>query len=300
MKKLSSISAVLFMLFFVFSCDDPAEEMQPTIDDELSCRPFFTKPSKVTGFVKVEWKGKGGKENDEQKHVFASFVAHESTIKSARRKFVPPRGFFLFSVYKEDYTLERKIVAKVLDVGFGDPADKKAWLFAEVISDTKCESSDHSGCSDSDHTDGGCSHDDDGSHDGGCSHDDGGTVHDDSDSGGGCSHDDSDSEGGCSHDDGTDEGCDHDDTDSDHDSGSGGKPDDKGGKGKKCRVGQYLVAKMHDKGSPGVNDGITWKWFENLDGFSIESEPKHLCKKEILKGNLTVHIAKSKNDETGL
>ena len=215
-------------------------------------------------------------------------------------------------MFKSDYTPERKIVAKVIDVGFGD--DKKAWVFAEVTSDTKCDTSDHSGCSDSGHTDGGCSHDDeDSTHDEGCSHDtgtehdDSGTTHEDTGTDGGCDHDDTEtehddtgtvhddteSEGGCDHDDTeTDEGCDHDDTGTDHDEGSGGKPDDKGGKGKQCRVGQSVVIKMHDKGSPGINDGITWKWFENLDGFSIESEPKRLCKKIILNGNLTVHIAK--------
>jgi hypothetical protein len=60
-----------------------------------------------------------------------------------------------------------------------------------------------------------------------------------------------------------------------------------------------VVAKMHDMGSPGTDDGITWKWFKNLDGFTIESEPKHLCKKVILKGNLAVHIAKSKSNAAG-
>lgn len=320
MRKLSTIITVLLMIFFMFACDDPAKEIQREIDEELSFSPFSVKPSKVTGDVQVEWKGKGGSGTVEDKLVYASFDAQESVIQFTKQKFVPAKGSFIFSVYKSDFTPEREIVANVVNVGFSNEQDKKAWIFAKVISDSKCDSSDHSGCSDSDHTEGGCSNDDS-SHDGGCDHDDtgstdgtthdsgGGCDHDDTgstdgtthDSGGGCDHDDTgstddsshDSGGGCDHDDsGSDTGLDHDDTS--HDTGSGGKPDDKGGKGKQCRVGQYVVVKMHDKGSPGTADGITWKWFESLNGFSIESEPHKLCKKTILSGNLVVHIATAK------
>lgn len=284
MKKLSFTCTVFLMLFFVFSCENPAEEIQPEVQDELSRNLFSFKASKVTGFVNVEWKGKGGSGTTEDKLVFASFAAHESTVRSSKKRIVPAKGFFTYAVYKSDFSIERKILAKVMDVGFGNEEEKKAWFFAEIISDTKCDSSDGSGCGDSDHEEGGCSHDDDGTHDEGCSHDDSGEVHDETDTEGGCDHDDTDTDGG----------CDHDDTGTEHDEGSGGKPDDKGGKGKECRVGQFVVVKMHDKGSPGTNDGITWKWFNNLDGFSIDIEPGHLCKKTILKGNLTVHTAKNK------
>ena len=283
MRKLSFISSIFFTLFLVFGCENPAEEFEPKIQDELSSSPASLKASKITGSVQVAWKGKGGSGMVEEKLVFVSFDAHESVTSASKKGLIPSKGLFNFSVFKSDYTPEREIVAKVLEVGFGNSEEKKGWFFAEVISDTKCDSSDDSGCSDSDHTDGGCSHDDgdDGTHDEGCSHDTG-TEHDDTGTEGGCDHDDT----------GTDEGCDHDDTGTEHDEGSGGKPDDKGGKGKQCRVGQYVVAKMHDKGSPGIYDGITWKWFENLDGFSVESEPKRLCKKTILGGNLTVHMSK--------
>lgn len=296
MKKLSQITSILIMLFIVFSCDNQLDEVQPEIEDELSRSHYKFKASKVTGFVQIAWKGKGGKASDGEKLVFASFSGHESTWRSSKKKYFPPKGFFFFSVLKSDFTLERRIIASVVDVGFSEGDEKKAWLYAKVISDTKCDASDHSNCSGSDHTDGGCSHDDS-SHDSGCSHDTG-TDHTDTESGGGCEHDDTDiehDEGGCDHDDGDSEsGCDHDDTT--HDTDKGGKPDDKGGKGKQCRVGQYVVAKMHDKGSPGINDGITWKWVTNLDGFAIEEEPKHLCKKEILSGNLKVHIWKQKEN----
>ena len=287
MRKLSFISSIFFTLFLVFGCENPAEEFEPKIQDELSSRPASLKASKITGSVQVAWKGKGGSGMVEEKLVFVSFDAHESVTSASKKGLIPSKGLFNFSVFKSDYTPEREIVAKVLDVGFSSPLDKKCgWFFAEVISDTKCDSSDNSGCSDSDHTDGGCSHDDgdDATHDEGCSHDTG-TEHDDTGTEGGCDHSDTE----------TDAGCDHDDTGTEHDEGSGGKPDDKGGKGKQCRVGQYVVAKMHDKGSPGIYDGITWKWFENLDGFSVGSEPKSLCKKTILAGNLTVHMSKEQN-----
>lgn len=291
MRKLSFTSLVLVSLLFVFSCDNPSGEIFPEIQDQPNLASTPSNASKVTGFVKIEWKGKGGSGNSTDKQVFASFNAIESVFRSSNNKLIPAKGMFLYSVYKNDSTLEREVLANILEVGFSDPDTKKAWMFAEVISDTKCDPTDHSGCNDSDHSDGGCSHDDgttdDGTaHDEGCSHDDGTTTtHDE-----GCSHDDS----GTSHDE-TDTGgsCGQDHTDTGE--SSGGAPSDKGGKGKLCRVGQFIVVKVHDKGSPGTMDGITWKWLNDLDGFSIETEPEHLCKKIILEGNLKVHNALLKN-----
>jgi hypothetical protein len=291
MKKLSFFFSIWISLFLIFSCDNPVADLQPEMLDELIHKTTPIKASRITGSVQVAWKGKGGSGMVDEKLVFVTFDALESISHSSKNEFVPAKGSFTFSVFKHDYTPEREIVAKVLDVGFSSPLDKKCgWFFAKVISDTKCDSSDDSGCSDSNHTDGGCSHDDDSTHDGGCDHDDTGTDT-------GCDHDDTGTDTGCDHDDtGTDTGCDHDDTGTDHDGGSGGKPDDKGGKGKLCRVGQIVVAKMHDKGTPGINDGITWKWFESLgEDFPIDIEPKHLCQKTILEGNLTVQIASQQN-----
>jgi hypothetical protein len=133
------------------------------------------------------------------------------------------------------------------------------------------------------HDDGGCSHDDGGTDDGGCSHDDGGT--DD----GGCSHDDGGTDdGGCSHDDGStdDGGC--------SGGGSSGGHGQYHVSGKDPRVGQIIVGKLHDGGTPGVdNDGITWKWFHpdnpNLPSIENTADWPHLCKKWIIGGNLTIH-----------
>ena len=124
------------------------------------------------------------------------------------------------------------------------------------------------GCSDGTHDDGGCT--DGGTHDdGGCT--DGGT-HDD----GGCSGGDSHDDGGCSG------------------GGSSGGHGEYHVSGKDPRVGQIIVGKMHDGGTPGVDlDGITWKWFHpenpNLPSIDDIAAWPHLCKKTIIGGNLKIH-----------
>ncbi|MDH4043885.1 MAG: hypothetical protein OEW06_05440 [Gemmatimonadota bacterium] len=149
------------------------------------------------------------------------------------------------------------------------------------------------------HDEGGCSGSDGGmgggDMGGGCGGDDG-TTHDDD----GCSGSDGgmgggDMGGGCSGDDGTthdDGGC----SGSDGHGGAGGVP------GNAPRVGQIVVLKLHDRGTPGFSDdgidtnddGITWKWFlpdnpmlPTIDAYATWS---HLCKKTIIGGNLTVHV----------
>lgn len=108
--------------------------------------------------------------------------------------------------------------------------------------------------------------------------------------------------GGCDgHDggDGSDGGC----------SGGGGHSGGGSVPGKESRVGQVVVVKVHDRSSPGdpadedtPGDGITWKWYL-LDSWAwktaeeqgepllgvIEEWP-HLCKKEIIGGNVVVHM----------
>ena len=60
--------------------------------------------------------------------------------------------------------------------------------------------------------------------------------------------------------------------------------------------------KVHDQATPGAavdgtpGDGITWKWFAENDervGSIMDApseEPRNLCKKTIIGGNLVVHI----------
>lgn len=191
----------------------------------------------------------------------------------------PARGTLVLSMLDDLGQPKRVITAEVTDhpnTGVVIDLDlAKAWYVGEVVSDVKM----HAGCDGHDgSTDGGCSGDD-GTTDGGCSGDDGTTD-------GGCSGGDGTTDGGCTgHDDGTTEGgC---------AGGSGGS----GGvhvSGKDSRVGQLIVVKIHDVATPGsAGDGITWKWFSGDSDFApsasdVLDQWPHLCKKEIVEGNLIV------------
>ena len=270
---------------------------------------------KATGLVEVVWPGGMGRviPPGEEKLAFADFNAFPATTAQ------PVRGTFIYRVLNADSTPHREITAAVTDAVV-DVGQDKAWFAGLVISDVKicsggsCDGDD--GCS---HDDGGCgddgSHDDggcsDGGSDGGCSdgsHDDGGCTDGGSDGGcsdgshddGGCS--DGGSDGGCSdgsHDDGgcTDGGSDGGCSDGGHDDGGcagGGSDGGHGGPGgipgKDPRVGQVVLVKVHDVGTPGTDgDGIAWKWLAPGTVLDLWLEPKQMCKKEIIGGNLVVH-----------
>ena len=303
MKPVRTLSAIILLILGTTACEK--EQIMPDTlmaDQSSILKGAASKKNisghKATGSVELMWKGatkgsdKGNKPDDLQ--VFFEFNAHEGNSAKAAK------GELVFRVLEADASMHREIKARVSDV-FINMQDKKAWILATVYSDSKgCSGDDHGGhdsnCSSGGHDDseGGCSHDDtdgdDGTHDeGGCSHDD--TGGDDG------SHD----EGGCSNDDTGgddvthDEGCSGED---DHGGGNGGSPGgtDKGNpmSGKNCRLGQIMVLKLHDVGTPGINgDGITWKWFSpealNLPSIDKISEWKHLCKKTIIGGNIVVH-----------
>jgi hypothetical protein len=230
----------------------------------------------------------------------------------------PARGTWVLSMLDALGQPKRVITAEVTDhpsTGVVIDLDlAKAWYVGEVVSDVKmhagCDGHDGStdgGCSGGDGTtDGGCSDHDVGTtgggspgYGGGSSPDDGGcSGHDDGTTDGGCSGGDGATDGGCSGGDGTtDGGC------SGHDDGTteGGCAGGSGGSGgvhvsgKDSRVGQLIVVKIHDVATPGsAGDGITWKWFSGDSDFApsisdvLEDWP-HLCKKEIVEGNLVVH-----------
>jgi hypothetical protein len=218
--------------------------------------------------------------------------------------------------------VHRQIVV-VLEGGRVDPVSSKAWYVGAVASDTKGCGGDGAGGHDAGCAGGGC--DDDHDHlDGGCSGTDGscGADHDHVEGGcsggsGGCASDHDHVDGGCG---GTDGGCasDHDHVDggcsgSDghdggHDGGCSGSSGSCGGhdetsgggnrvNGRTCRVGQILVGKAHDGGTPGISgDGITWKWFDaddpTLPSLDDITAWPHLCGKTILAGNIVVHTAR--------
>lgn len=286
------------------------------------------KQTKITGMVQIEWKGGNGGDKGNQPEEMLAFAGFEG-FEATDRKSV--KGSFVYQVVKPDLTVHREITATLTGVVFAEEKGKlKAFMIGEVISDTKGCAGDGHGGHDSGCEGGSCGGHDPGGHDGGCSGSDGtdhtdggcsGTDHTD----GGCSGSDGTdhTDGGCSDSDHTDGGCtdsDHTDggcsnpdhTDSDHtdggcsgSGGTGGSTGDHGSggdsgmgnalKGKNCRVGQIIVVKGHDGGTPGVNgDGITWKWFSPEGSFvpsiSNTADWPHLCKKTILEGNIKIHI----------
>ena len=103
-----------------------------------------------------------------------------------------------------------------------------------------------------------------------------------------------------------DDGCSGGDDGTTHDEGCGGSAGGAGGDkatGKGSRVGQILLAKVKDLGSPGLEtDHITWKWFAAptapeqlavmLGKLTSDSPDLKLCKKTILGGNLVVHAGR--------
>jgi hypothetical protein len=275
----------------------------------------------VTGEVEFAWKGgKGemGQQTDVVKHAMAEFNVFPPTAER------PAKGEFYFRVYNEVYddvemTLEwklhREVAVEVKGV-YVDVAQMKGWFVGEVISDIKiCTGGGGEGgeCD--------CGGGGGGGHDGGCTHDDGGCTHDDGTGGdsGGCTHDDGTGgdSGGCTHDDGTggdSGGCTHDDGAGGNTGGTGscggetggdcgetgggcsGGGHTGGGSGSpsgKDRTGQWIAVKIHDRDTPGIGiDGITWRWFTPATVPSIDDIDAwpHLCKKEILEGNLVIHV----------
>ena len=289
MKNLKIFSAICLMLIITSACEEGQIIPGTGLTDEIfnmgakKGAKVNQKPLKVTGSVELTWKGadKGSDKGNKPEDLltFLDINAHEGPDQKN------PKGEIVFTVLETDYTPHREIIAKVLDVKIAHNKNgkKSAWVVAMVISDSK-------GCAGN-----GSLHDDS------C----GGSSDDPSNHDGGCSHDDSD-DGGCSDDHTDDGGCSDDHTDDGGCSGSDSGPDTHGGSpgggdkgnplsGKNCRTGQIIALKAHDGGSPGMSrDGITWKWFDPNASFasgigSISSWP-HLCKKEIIGGNLVVHI----------
>jgi hypothetical protein len=213
--------------------------------------------------------GKGAGTPEVENRAFAEFEGSQMPAGMA------PRGAFFFRVYRvtpEGLLLHREIEAAATGVVI-DAVNHKAWMTAEMVTDSKqCMSG------------GGCDGEDGGS-DGGCTDCGGETGHD-----GGCSGSE-DTSGGCSGGEDTSGGCSGGD-DTSHGGGCAGSGSYVSGSG--SRVGRIPVVKMHDLGTPGTNgDGITWRWFATEDQAVATingGEPKGLCKKTIIGGNLVIHL----------
>jgi len=65
--------------------------------------------------------------------------------------------------------------------------------------------------------------------------------------------------------------------------------------GNQSRVGQTLGVKVYDGGTPGTSgDAIGWKWYSannpNTPSLDNHGEWAEMCLKEIIAGNLVVHL----------
>lgn len=197
----------------------------------------------------IEVMWNGNSGDGQVKRVFVEYNAFDQS---------EDKGEFVFTVKGLNNKLHRQIVASVYDVLV---IGNKAWFLATVESDTKaCTAPGGPG----------------GGHDDGevCDHDDPGDTCDDSD-------------------DGTDHGGSHDEGCLGGDEGHGGSNGSVSGQN--CRIGQILAVKVHDVATPATNgDGITWKWFNPAGNATPQNtlnvtDWPHLCRKEILGGNLVVH-----------
>jgi hypothetical protein len=296
------------------ACSNP-NPLDPEVDALTARgRPGQANEMRFSGTIDMVWPGgKGMNAPDDDRFAQASLAAFPG-VEPGR----PGSGNFAYRVitssppedcggchedppaaveqhpFVDDGMLHREIGVRIYYVDIHEEEGAVRFL-GTVVSDTKpCGGTGQGG--------GGCSHDDDG----GCSHDDG-TDHDD----GGCSHDDGTDhdDGGCSHDDGTDHddgGCSHDDGST----GGHGEPGGSGGSGSHpngsdCRIGQVVLGWAYDAGkSRTESDRISWKWFYPdapkvlqvdaaiaSDGHVAEDLwPCKLCEKEIIGGNLKLHI----------
>ena len=259
---------IIFLLTTLawLGCDD--EVLLPSTDDMQSQVALKnndkTKASIVTGDVNVEfYANKHGNhetsitENDgleeELKYAQVVFNAHEpSKNKDAM-------GTLEIIMKDPEGLIKRSFLANVFAV-LVYPDDNEARFLAKVISDIK---TDHSGEE----------HDDEGT--------DGGN------------HTGGNSSGG-NHTDGDHTDGDH--TDGDHTDGGPGEEGNSGGThGNQSRVDQIIAVSAYDGGSPGTNgDVIHWRWFggnnPNTPAIDGQSGWGNLCDKEIVGGNLVVHV----------
>lgn len=238
--------------------------------------------SQATGTVEIEWRGKGGPQlgEGEAKYAFASFAAFPDSAPKS------PRGEFVYRVFNPDLTLHREIVVELFEV-VTDPTIGRAWMAGLVVDDIKTCSGEGDGGSGI------------GGHDESCGNGCSDTTHDDGCGGG----DTGGMPGGDPSGTSPDEGCGGGDDGTTHDDSCAGGGSDAGGgmvSGKNSRVGQMLLAKVKDYGTPGwAVDHMTWKWFSvptteeelviTLDQFLNDRPELKLCKKTILSGNLVVH-----------
>ena len=187
------------------------------------------------------------------------FDAHAATPSKEAK------GDIMITIKDEFGLIKREIKAVVYNVDI-DPANPEAWILALVTSDERHDG-DHaeqaalfsimagSGNGQMNGQNG------NGSHQGG-PNDDG--THQDDDG----THTDDDHDSGCNSDDGT--------------------------HGSNSRVGKTVGLAVYDGGTPGTNgDELRWKWYKEYvpdAAATNHGELGNMCKKEIIGGNLVVHL----------
>jgi len=291
----NKLANLFFGALIIAGCNDEiigplSSDAAFQVDTEMS---KAKKENKITGDIQFIWTNNKSAENGKKPEdllAFTSITAHESKFQNL------DRNNFTYTILNADSTLHRQIVVAINGVYF---EGLKGYVTGIVVTDTKgCAGGSTGGHSE------GCGGEAD-DHDGGCSHDadttepsEGGCSDDHTDTEGGCSDDHTDTEGGCT-DDHTDTGDGCSGSSESGQPGGSGESGQQGGNGnplsgKNCRIGQIIALKVHDAATPGAaGDGITWKWFSPTGSFvptvSNTNEWPHLCKKNIIGGNLVVH-----------
>ncbi len=265
MRTISHIFSLLFMLILL-GCDDDA--LMPTSADGQDAFSSSKTKEKVdaftaTGDIEVTFlsnPGGGGEHGNEdiskegsQKFANVLFNAHEGDLTKEAK------GEVKITMKNKEGLVKREFIAEVYEVKV-DPLTNEARFLAMVISDIRSDEGD-SGHEDSEeeHTGQGNMNGQNGGNHTDGDHSEGDEPHDDPDHGGGCNS------------------------------------DDEGHGGKQSRVGQTLGVKVYDGGSPGINgDTIGWKWYAgnnpNIPSLENHGEWEGMCLKEIIEGNLVVHL----------
>ena len=261
MKTIFRYIMFVVLSLFLTGCDDDA--LMPTSADGQdvisSSKSNNTVDSyKATGDVEVTFvSNPGGHGNGNEN------VSKEGSQKFANVVFnahegnlnKEAKGNIEITMKSKEGLVKRIFFANVYEVKV-DPLTKEARFLALVISDIRSDEghSDH-GDTEEEHTGQGGMNG--GNHTDG-DHTDGDDTHDDSDHGGGCGSDDEEH-------------------------------------GNQSRIGHTIGVKVYDHGSPGTNgDTIGWKWYggnnPNIPSLDNNGGWAEMCLKEIIEGNLVVHV----------
>ena len=261
MKTIFRYLMFVALSLFLLGCNEDAlmpsdAELQSSMDEAVQKN--TEKSLKTTGDVLVTYIANPGGHNDNNEN---GNDASEGKTRIAQVIFnaheastkKPAKGELTIIIKNKNGVIKREFKASVYDVVV-EPSHPDAWFLATIESDERSDEG-HSG--EDEHDDGATSGN---GQMNGQSND---TNHDSD------VHDEDNHEGGCNS------------GDADH--------------GNKSRIGDSIEIRVHDGGSPGTNgDLIKWKWHVSNTSHA-PSENDHtkweeMCNKEIIEGNLVVHI----------